>query len=353
VLTGDLRSELTIALRDLSADGVLPVAATTLSQAGTWRPATDGEPASFATSLPFRIAKLDGSDAADVAAALARRLETVSWVRAARPGASGYLTITVTQAALAAVAGRTAAAGPSCAQSTILRGTAATIMPWPDLAAAQSWPRAWRAQADAMTGRLREAAGAMSSSGGERVPGPDAGAVGDSPVQAALAWFGDAAVRYSLARTLPGGAGRLSGQLRPGRRSPDEHAAVQVAHADAASTLRWAADLHIDKASYAEPVGRALMSQAERRLLNLLSWLPERVASAARRSRPDELPRYLEQVAAAWMTCKQVSPALPFGGQATAKDPDVAGARLVLADAARAVLAAGLALTGISATDRL
>jgi arginyl-tRNA synthetase len=126
-----------------------------------------------------------------------------------------------------------------------------------------------------------------------------------------------------------------------------------VAHADTGSTLRWAADLHIDKASYAEPVGSVLISQAERRLLNLLSWLPERVASAARRSRPDELPRYLEQVAAAWMTCKQVSPALPFGGQATAKDLDVASARVLLADAARAVLAAGLTLTGITATDRL
>ncbi len=263
------------------------------------------------------------------------------------------LTITVTPGALAAVAGRIAAAGPTCAQSTNLRGTAATVVPWPDLAAAQSWPRGWRAQADAMTGRLAQAAGAEPSSGGERVPRSNSVPAADSPVRAAVAWFGESAVRYHLARTLSGSAGQLARQLRPGNRMPAELTVVQVAHADAASTLRWAADLHIDRAASAEPVDGALSNLAERRLLALLSWLPERVASAARRSRPDELPRYLEQVAAAWLICKQDSPALPFGGQAAATDPGAAGARLLLADAARTVLAAGLDLTGIAATHQL
>ena len=144
MITGDLGGELTTTLRQLAADGALPPAAGELTPAGTWRSAPDGDPASFATSLPFRIARLDGRDAAEVAATLARSLRTVPWVGAARPAASGYLTISVTHGALAAVAGRIAAAGPSCAQSTILRGTTATVMPWPDLAAAFSWPRAWR-----------------------------------------------------------------------------------------------------------------------------------------------------------------------------------------------------------------
>ncbi|MGO8961301.1 MAG: DALR anticodon-binding domain-containing protein [Streptosporangiaceae bacterium] len=352
MLTGDLGSELTTALRQLAAGGALPAAATTLLPAGTWRPAPNNDPASFATSLPFRIARLDGRDAADVAAALARPLRALSWVRAARPAASGYLTITVTQSALAAVAGRIAAAGPSCAQSTVLRGTAAVITPWPDLAAARSWPLAWRAQANAMTGRLSHMAGADLASAGERGPRPDPAQAG-SPVTAAVAWFGDAAVRYSVSRALPRSAGRLAWQLRPGHRMPGELTAVQVAHADAASTQRWAADLRIELAGYADPVDAALSSLAERQLLGLLSWLPEKVASAARRSRPDELPRYLEHVAAAWMTCQHESPALPFGGQAGAVEPGIAGARLLLAEAARIVLAAGLKLTGIAPADRL
>jgi arginyl-tRNA synthetase len=65
------------------------------------------------------------------------------------------------------------------------------------------------------------------------------------------------------------------------------------------------------------------------------------------------VPRYLEQVAAAWLACKQAAPALAFGGLAAPSEPDLASARLVLADAVRVVLAAGLALTGITATERL
>ena len=288
-----------------------------------------------------------------MAAALAQPMRTVPWIRGVRPAAPGYLTITVTPGALAAVAGRIASAGPSCAQSNILRGTAVTIMPWPDLAAASSWPRAWREQADAMTGHLSRTAGADAASGGERGPRSDSVPATHSPVRAAVAWFGDSAVRYTVARALPGSACRLAWQLRAGQRMPTALTDVQAAYADAASTERWAADLGIEHAEYTDHVAWALTGPAELRLLSLLSWLPEKVASAARRSRPDELPSYLEHVAAAWMTCKQESPALPFGGLAAADGPVVAGARLLLAEAARTVLAAGVALTGIDLAGQL
>ena len=353
MITGDLGTELVNVLRQLAADGALPTAAAKLSPPGTWRPAPDGDPASFATSLPFRIARLDGSAPAAVAAALARPLRTVPWIRRVRPTAPGYLTITVTPGALAALAGRIAAAGPSCAHSSILRGTAVTIMPWPDLAAATSWPHAWREQADVMTGRLSHTAGADAASGGERGSRPDSAPAGPSPVRAAVAWFGDSAVRYCVARALPGSASRLARQLRPGQRMPAALTDVQAAHADAASTERWAADLGIERAESTDDVGLALSGPAELRLLSLLSWLPEKVASAARRSRPDELPRYLERVAASWLTCKQESPALPFGGLTASDDPTVAGARLLLAEAARTVLATGVALIGIAPVGQL
>ncbi len=352
MITGDLSTELAAALRQLSADGTLPAAAAELTPDGTWRPAPDGDPARFATSLPFRIARLGDTDPADVAAALAGPLRAVPWVRAARPAAAGYLTVTVTHSRLAGVAGRMVAAGQACAHSTTLRGTAVTIAPWPDLAAAQNWPRAWREQADAMTGRMSQAAGADAASAGERGPRSVVVPASDSPVGTAVAWFGESAVRYSVARTLPGRAGRLAWQLRPGIRMPAAVTAIRVAHADAASNLRWAADLRIERAGVADDVAEALSGAAELRLLGLLSWLPPTVASAARRSRPDELPRYLDELAAAWTTCRQESPALPFGGRA-ARRGDVAGARLLLADATRTVLAAGLALTGIDAADRL
>jgi arginyl-tRNA synthetase len=88
-------------------------------------------------------------------------------------------------------------------------------------------------------------------------------------------------------------------------------------------------------------------------MLGLLSFLPVRVAAAARRGRPDELPRYLEQVSAAWLACRQAAPALPFGGRAAASEAHVVSSRLLLAEAVAAALAAGLALTGIPARDRL
>jgi arginyl-tRNA synthetase len=81
-------------------------------------------------------------------------------------------------------------------------------------------------------------------------------------------------------------------------------------------------------------------------LLDSLSWLPEQVARAARRGRPDEFARYLEDLAA--ITVDVLS---------SARHPDsTAGpgsGRLTLAMAARAGLAAGLGLLGVEAPDRL
>jgi arginyl-tRNA synthetase len=77
------------------------------------------------------------------------------------------------------------------------------------------------------------------------------------------------------------------------------------------------------------------------------------VAAAARRSRPDELPRYLERVGRVFADCRLASPALPFGGLAAPRDPAVRAARLMLAAAAAAVLSAGLDLTGVAAPARL
>ncbi len=174
-----------------------------------------------------------------------------------------------------------------------------------------------------------------------------------SPVYAAVAYLGASSVRYRLARTLPGSTAQLAELSEPRARAADPLYPVQQAHADAASTLRWAADLQLDSPDPGERLADLLAAPAEQELLGLLAWLPVRVAAAARRHRPDEVPRYLEQVAAAWLGCKQAAPALPFGGAAAPSKPELASARLVLADSVRAALAAGLTLTGISAAERL
>jgi arginyl-tRNA synthetase len=355
MITADLDAELSCALSALAEAGELPEDAV-LWPGGTWRPAPGGDPGSYATSLPFEIGRLAGRQPGEVAAALATRLGAVSAIAAAHPSGEGYLTVTVTAEALASVARRIAAAGPACVRSDILRGTSALLRAWPDLAGAISWQQAWQEQADAMTGRLAEAAGASIGfrSGPERaLSARRSHPAADSPVLAAVAYFGVSAIRYQLARTMPGRADQLSRLAGSRQREPDPYAAVQLAHADAASTLRWAADLGTDDRDPGGDLAAMLGSEPERELLGQLSWLPVRVASAARRQRPDEVPRYLEDVAASWAACKQARPALPFAGPAAGADPATVGARLLLADAVRAALEAGLALTGITARDRI
>jgi arginyl-tRNA synthetase len=81
-------------------------------------------------------------------------------------------------------------------------------------------------------------------------------------------------------------------------------------------------------------------------LLDALSWLPERVAAAARRGRPDEFARYLEDLAS--VTVDVLSSA-SHPGSAAAPGSD----RLTLAMAARTGLAAGLGLLEVAAPERL
>jgi arginyl-tRNA synthetase len=361
MITADLDQELASALRSLTARGVPHVAAARLTPRGTWRPVPDGDPSSYATVAPFEVARRAGLPAAQLAAAVAGSLRSVPWIVAATPSGGGYLTVTVTHQALAASAARMAAAGQICAHSAILGGATTATRPWPDLAAAPSWQHAWELQADAMTSQLAQAAGAAPTDLSERErastdPRPDS--TTRSGVRDAVAYFGSDSVRYRLARTMSGHRLRpaslgIASAAGAGPPMTDPLYPVQQAHAAAASALRWAADLGLEPAEITGELGHQLSTPAEGALLGLLSYLPVRVAAAARRRRPDELPRYLEQVSAAWLLCRLQAPALPFGGRAAPRDVDQAGARLMLARSVAAVIAAGLALTGVAALDRL
>ena len=159
---------------------------------------------------------------------------------------------------------------------------------------------------------------------------------------AAIAVAGADAVRFALARVIPGKSASIDGASLA-RNSLDNPAyAVRYAHARAVSGVRWAAALGAP--AQGEAVPRPPADPAERALLGALSWLPERVAVAARRGRPDEFARYLEDLARATIAA--------LGFVRPGNDERLALA-WVLAQAARTGLAAGLGMLGVTAPDRL
>jgi len=220
----------------------------------------------------------------------------------------------------------------------VLRGMTLPPPPAVDLFAVATWEEAWKALTEELTARLAAAAGATVKEGAKP---PAAGQQPATEVAAAAAYAGPDEVRFSLARLAPGHPVRIEEAIIA-RHVPENPAyAVRYAHARAASGVRWAAALGAEAGPPRPPA-----DPGELALLDALSWLPERVAVAARRGRPDEFARYLEELASA--TIATLSSA-SHPGSARAPGTD----RLALARAARAGLAAGLGLLGVDAPDRM
>ena len=303
-------------------------------------------PGSYASHLPFRLAR-PGQDPREVAAVLAGRVAGEPWIAAAEVTGPGFLTVTVTHDALAGLAVRIARAGPACAHSDALRGRTVPAVPPPGrLAAAPDWPQARAALAAQLTVRLAAAAGATVSPDAERscVPAsapPPAAWSGTGPVAAAVAYAGADAVRFALARVPPGGEPPSAAVIARHVLANPAYA-VRYAHAAAAAVLRWAAALGTRPAGFTP---RLLAEPGELALLDALSWLPERVAMAARRGRPDEFAGYLEELAARTIETMSMTSFTTVSS--------ISSERLWLADAARTGLAASLELLGIGAPGRL
>jgi arginyl-tRNA synthetase len=274
----------------------------------------------------------------------------VDWVSAAPVTGGGYLTVTVTQAKLACLAVRVPAVGAACAASDALRGTELAAPAEADPASAATWSEASQAVAAVITGRLAGAAGAEVK--GLPVPVRTSQPTRSAP-SAAVAFAGADAVRYALARTAPGRAAGI-GALSCARNDlGNPFFAVRYAHAHAASVLRWAAGLGLDRGPEAAFRPEALAHPAELELLGMISWLPERTAAAARRRRPDAFLRYLEALAAAWLGCWESCAALPFAGRAAPRDGAETAARLWLAAAAQTALGTVLRLGGLVPPEQL
>jgi len=354
MITLDLRDAIAQAVRGLGqpADGA--------ARDPALRPGP--APGTYATSIAFGLsALLVRTTPAQVAATITTRLADVAWIAEAAVTGGGYVTVTVTPEALASVAARVTAAGPACVRSQVLRAVA---LPQPPPAALQAggrgggrgqqasrtWEEARAALAAELTARLAEAAGATllpagngpEEAGGTRL-GRSRSDQGNGPVADVVAVAGADAVRFALARVIPGKPATVDG-TQAARNSLDNPAyAVRYAHARAVSGVRWAAALGAPAQGEAA-VASLPADPAERALLDALSWLPERVAVAARRGRPDEFARYLEDLARATIA------AVPFVRPGDNERIALASA---LARAARTGLAAGLGLLGIAAPDRL
>ncbi len=304
-----------------------------------------GGPGSYASSLPFRLAG-PGQDPRDIAKSLAARLITEPDIATAAVTGPGYLTVTVTHDALATLAVRVAEAGEACAASDALRGRTVPVPPAADLAAAPDWPQARAALAAELTARLAAAAGATPIYSPERtlVPLPvplPLPAPGTETLAGAIQYAGYDAVRFALASTPPGGVTPEAAAIARHMLTNPAYA-VRYAHAAAAAVLRWAATLGTRPAEF-QP--RLLTQPEELALLDALSWLPERVAMAARRGRPDEFAGYLEELAARTLDTMSTSGFTNVSA--------ISSERLWLAAAARTGLAVSLGLLGIGAPERL
>jgi arginyl-tRNA synthetase len=293
------------------------------------------QPGSYSSSLPFRLAR----DPRRYAEALAARLAAEPWIDKAEVTGPGYLTVTVTRDALAGLAVRIARAGPAYAASDALHGRTAPRPAAADLTAAPDWPSARAALAAELTGRLAATAGATVIFDMERslVPPPALA----SPVAVAVAYAGIDAVRFALAWMPPGGVPPQSAVIARQVLGNPAYA-VRYAHAATAAVLRWSAALGTKPGGFRP---RLLMAPQELALLDALSWLPERVAMAARRGRPDDFARYLEELAARTIDTMSTTGFTMISS--------ISSERLWLAAAARTGLAAGLELLGVGAPERI
>jgi arginyl-tRNA synthetase len=370
VITGDLSVAVAAAAAAAVAAGEFSAGPLTSADvAGTWRPGPGDGPGCYATSVPLRLARPAGPDAAQVAAALAARLPPGAGLSQAAVTGRGYLTLSVTPVTLAGLAVRISQAGPGCARSPALLGSAVTVAAHGPLGAARSWPEAARWLTAGVTGRCAAAAGAevrwpAPARAGPGQPGPvTAPAVSQTPggtgvpagpVADAIAFAGRGAIQFALSLAAPGHHRVIDPRAAAAPQLGNPAYAVRYAHAHAASTVRQAADLGLPMGAAERFQPRLLTHPTELALLDALSWFPERVAGAARRHQPHAVAGYLTGLAGTYFHWQEGCPvsrpgAFPAGPPGQPGAPPRLAARLWLADAARTVLGTGLGLLGVAA----
>jgi arginyl-tRNA synthetase len=312
--------------------------------APVWRkppPHLGAGPGRYATALPFALAARTGQAPETIAAQLAGQLSAVPWIATAQ-ASGGHLSVAVTPARLAGLPARIIAAAAAIPAPRL-----------PDLSAEPGWEQAWRSHQAALSSWLGDVAARAVPYFISKInlPPSSAGTPGESPVAVAVARFGVDAVRFALASTAAPDPAVIKRQLERPLDVANPFVLGRHAHADAASTVRWGGELGVAR----RPASKlAELQPAELALIDLLSWLPERLAAAHRTRRPADLAAYLAELAGAWLDCAERCPALSFrGSRAPAADDDLVSQRLELAEAAGLTLAAGLSLLGVAAPARI
>jgi arginyl-tRNA synthetase len=334
---------------------------------GTWRPvppAAGGGPGHYATTIPFVLAGQTAADPGRIAALLADRLRARPEISRVEVTGRGYLSITVTGDALARLAVRISQAGARCAHSQALAGVTVAAVRDARLPLARTWPEAHQRLGLELAGRLAAAAGAelswLPAPAGRQAPATTlTSTAATSPVADAIAFAGEDAIRFTLSGMVPGAPGPAGGMppIDP-HTAAEQHLghpayAVRYAHAHAASAVRQAADLGLFTKDAERFQPCLLADPGERALLDAMSWLPERVAGAARRGQPQVLVAFLEDLAGKYLDGREGGLAMQPGAVRQPGGGPLLEARLWLADAARTALGAGLGLLGMAAPERL
>lgn len=165
------------------------------------------------------------------------------------------------------------------------------------------------------------------------------------------------AARYALARYDTDQPIDIDLDLWSSRRNDNPVYYVQYAHARLSKLQRDAAALGIPVATpdTVSEVDVALLTEArETSLLTAIAEFPQRVAGAAELRAPHRIARYLEEVAALYHRFYDGPRILPRDtDEPTEADRELTRARLLLGEATRVVLAAGLALLGVTAPERM
>ncbi|HET9759120.1 MAG TPA: arginine--tRNA ligase [Nocardioidaceae bacterium] len=169
-------------------------------------------------------------------------------------------------------------------------------------------------------------------------------------LQELVEMIGVDALRYTLARYPADSPLTVDVEQVTRQASDNPVFYVQYAHARLSAILRNAADLGIGPAT-GDAFDPALLShEKEGDLLRALAEFPRVVAAAAQLREPHRVARYLEDTASAFHKFYDTCRVLPMGDEEPAP---IHGARLLLVDATRTVVANGLRLLGVSAPERM
>ncbi len=156
------------------------------------------------------------------------------------------------------------------------------------------------------------------------------------------------AARYALARSSADSSIDLDLDLLTSAKNENPVFYVQYAHARSAAVDRNAEATGVRREDGFD--ASLLDHESDSVLIGRLAEFPRIVAQAAELRAPHRVARYLEDLAGAYHTWYGQVRVAPFGDEVVG---DVHRTRLWLNDAARQVLANGLALLGVSAPERM